>query len=513
MIQQQKNYLESTKLEQKTRDQEVYKWDDYLKKFVKVRIKITITPENSIIYWYDGVKLRQQLIFDDFRDLEILNNFEQIQYLQWKREYGKSNNKYCKCIAIWYGVILKFIYGYYKDGFKQGQWMMPFNNCSSQSYVCESGEFCNNLKCGRWNYIYKNKIIGGGSYDKKALKIGKWIELSDGFYDGSQVTYKGEYNNGKKVGLWEIWYKNVKGDQKNKFIGGGLYNEGSKQGKWVEIWEGFYDDSCVINSGIYRNNIKVGKWDIMTWIKQIGGGSYDEEGQGIKLGNWVEISDGFNRSSQIIYCGEYLNGRKVGRWDILYQQEFSNDKSKIGGGLYNEGGNGNKQGKWVEIWDKFSVNSEVTYIGVYKNGKKVGNWEIWNCDEGYKITKIGGGLYNESGDESKQGNWVEISEGFGYSAKTTYHGRYKEGQKFGRWDIKYNQKQIGGGSYDEEGQGMKLGNWIEISDGFRSSSQIIYEGRYKDGKKIGIWVEMKRECYSLSEKFKKIKEIEYDYDY
>ncbi|CAK67651.1 unnamed protein product (macronuclear) [Paramecium tetraurelia] len=55
-----------------------------------------------------------------------------------------------------------------------------------------------------------------------------------------------------------------------------------------------------------------------------GGGSYDEEGN--KLGNWVEVSEDFSEESQVTYVGVYNNGKKVGRWDIWYQEDDENIK-------------------------------------------------------------------------------------------------------------------------------------------------------------------------------------------
>ncbi|CAD8129360.1 unnamed protein product [Paramecium sonneborni] len=74
-------------------------------------------------------------------------------------------------------------------------------------------------------------------------------------------------------------------------------------------------------------SVKVGRWDIMyshlnkKEYKQIGGGSYNQEGNQKKIGKWIELDEGFyyNYYNQITYNGEYnMNGKKVGKWDILY---------------------------------------------------------------------------------------------------------------------------------------------------------------------------------------------------
>lgn len=40
----------------------------------------------------------------------------------------------------------------------------------------------------------------------------------------------------------------------------------------------------------------------------------------MKIGNWVEISDNYERGQEVIYSGKYENGKKVGNWDILFHQ-------------------------------------------------------------------------------------------------------------------------------------------------------------------------------------------------
>lgn len=59
----------------------------------------------------------------------------------------------------------------------------------------------------------------------------------------------------------------------------------------------------------------------------------------------------------------------------------------------------------------------------------------------------------------------------------------------------------GGGSYDEGGEGIKIGDWIEVHDEFIFGSEITYAGLYKNGIKVGTWVEKnKRHEQSLKEK-------------
>ncbi|CAD8131375.1 unnamed protein product [Paramecium sonneborni] len=100
---------------------------------------------------------------------------------------------------------------------------------------------------------------------------------------------------------------------------------------------------------------------------------YDEGGDGIKIGRQIELWEKFNDYSIVYFQGEYKNGRKVGRWDIYFKDYDLNFK-KIGGGSYDEKGNGIKNGIWNEINDCFKNSNLILDNGEYKNGKRIGTW-------------------------------------------------------------------------------------------------------------------------------------------
>ncbi|CAD8108647.1 unnamed protein product [Paramecium sonneborni] len=338
----------------------------------------------------------------------LLNNYDQIKYLKFEGQYGLDCKKFGKWKTIWNGEFLKELGGYYQTGLKQGLWKELIRNYQSLAKVYEKGVYLNGQKYGMGNYIYKNQNIGGGFYNEQFKKKGKWIELSEGFCNMSQITYKGEYHKSKKVGIWNIYFlKELISDVKFQEI-------------QLPNGEGTYD-----------------------------------EGGGIKIGNWIEVFDKFDNLTQVTYNGQYKNGNKVGKWDILFEEEV------IGGVTYDEKG-------------------ELLYNGNYKNGNKPGRWDI----------EHDGGSYDEQGEGIKLGKWIELSDSFKSGSEVIYKGEYKNGVKVGRWNIKYREKKIGGGSYDEKGQGINIGNWIEVIDGFSFGSEITYDGQYKNGIKVGTWVEM-----------------------
>ncbi|CAD8096279.1 unnamed protein product [Paramecium primaurelia] len=108
----------------------------------------------------------------------------------------------------------------------------------------------------------------------------------------------------------------------------------------------------------------------------------------------------------------------------------------------------------------------------------------------------GGGFYDDQG-YFKKGKWIELSDKFDYYSQVTYKGQYKNNKKIGSWVILWNWKdinqQIGNGLYDDQVEGdssIKVGIWIEQSDEFDRWSQIVNKGEYKNGRKIGKWVEI-----------------------
>ncbi|CAD8198457.1 unnamed protein product [Paramecium octaurelia] len=593
-----------------------------------VQTKVHLITENTgtKIYNKDGQILRQEKNKLGQKFEYEYKNLEQIKYLQFKGQYGVNGYRINQWDYFWKG---EYIGGglYNHLGQKVGNWIDLQENYREKQKIIEKGSYKEGQRFGFWNLYWNQHQIGGGSYsdDGQSMKIGKWIEISDGYEKYAKITYKGEYKRGKKVNMWETWFDNqlsksqyqiggglyddrgdaikigqwielndnfshdfqliyqgeyknsnkvgvwimkfggsymqdtkkiyisgggsydergycikigkwvelsakfcskwlvtFKGEYKNgkklvdgilhylelrcKIFGGGQYDEEGQQkkiGKWIELNDEFCDQFYVTNQGEYNNDHKVGKWNITIYSKSnrnecAGGGCYDQKGDGIKIGKWIELCDDFNKNRQIIYKGKYQNGQKAGKWDIFFVQKCGDEerKKKIGGGSYDDKGDGSKIGKWIELCDGFNIDKQITYKGKYQYGQKVGLWDVifnHRYGENEKKIKIGERLYDEKGDGYKIGKWIEICDQFKKDRQIIYKGEYKNERKIGRWgtfllDIQANQFYIGGGSYDEGGNGIKIGNWIELDDDYSYSCQEIYTGDYKNGIKVGIWV-------------------------
>ncbi|CAK74575.1 unnamed protein product (macronuclear) [Paramecium tetraurelia] len=454
--------------------------------------------------------LRCQNILDIQEEPQKLNNLEQIKYLNWVVECGQNKKRIGRWVATWNGEVLQEVGGKYKNGEKQGFWKEPISNYWAKAKAFEIGEYINNVKRGFWMFIYKDQEIGGGEYNQYGEKNGEWIELSEGFCNDSQVTYKGQYKNGIKIDKWKTFMVH---NGNKKMIGGGSYdNLGVKYGQWIDISKEFQADQFITYKGQYQNGRRVGQWNIFyseynlqddLIDELIGGGLYDKDAKGLKIGQWTDISKGFNNNSYVTYHGQYIIGQKVGRWNTYYrrskkkQDELMQNLYSItinsGGGLYDENGSGKKIENWIELADCFKDLSQVIYEGQYINGKKIGRWEIkYRSDDLHVFERIGGGQYDEVNLGMKVGNWIEISNEFNRTSQVMYYVTYKNGKKVGECKIMYKYDAsdlpslIGGGCYNEKGN--KIGQWADIFIGFKDQLQIIQQGKYKNGKKIGSWI-------------------------
>ncbi|CAD8068146.1 unnamed protein product [Paramecium sonneborni] len=491
---------------QNKKEYECFFFDNHLQRRIKMKYQIEFDKENKIthIYYEQIARLIRNF---SYMEPEIFNNLEKIKYLEWVGQYGKNFKKFPEWNVNWNGEFLQRVGGYYSQrGEKIGLWKELSKDYCSKVPLFEEGDYKNNKRTGRWNYIYKDQIMyqinlqfcGHGSYEK-GQKNGSWVELWEGFRHGSQIIYDGDYNrNGRRIGKWDIIYC-LPFEQEYKQIGGGSYDqqEGQKIGRWIELWEGFSNIAQVTYNGEYNTTgMKVGRWDIMCCLqneqeqKLIGGGVFKEDG--LKIGSWVELWEGYQHDNQITYKGEYnMDGMKVGRWDIMCCLQNEQEQKLIGGGVFKE--DGLKIGSWVELWEGYQHDNQITYKGEYNmDGMKVGRWDIMCCLQNEQEQKlIGGGVFKEDG--LKIGSWVELWEGYQHDNQITYKGEYNmDGMKVGRWDImcclqnEQEQKLIGGGVFKEDG--LKIGSWVELWEGYQHDNQITYKGEYNTtGMKEGKW--------------------------
>ncbi|CAD8119819.1 unnamed protein product [Paramecium sonneborni] len=252
----------------------------------KRKFNIIYTKNMEIKYTFeDGCIIRVDQIKDKSKKPDPLKNLEQIQFLQWIGQYSKNNQKTGKWQATWKCEILETVGGLYsEEGKKNGFWKELFKNYQTFCEVYEIGEYVNDEKIGNWKYIFAGKAIGGGIY-QNGKKNGNWTELSDNFNNLSQVTNCGEYKLDTKIGRWEIYSRKDR-----------------------------YSYLLLFYIFLFR-----------------GEGEYNKDG--LKNGKWVELSEDFSQdifqSNEVIYEGNYINDKKNGLWNELKRKNFKSEFQKI----------------------------------------------------------------------------------------------------------------------------------------------------------------------------------------
>ncbi|CAD8214087.1 unnamed protein product [Paramecium octaurelia] len=179
----------------------------------------------------------------------------------------------------------------------------------------------------------------------------------------------------------------------------------------------------------------------------------------------------------------------------MYREHSRYKFQLIGGGSYGDKLNQIKQGKWAELQDQFQFFSNIIYYGEFKNGIKVGRWNIYfQVCSNYQFKFIGGGTYDYGCQGKKVGKWTLSNNGYFFGSQITLNGKYMYGKKVGRWDIFFKHfgqgqeyvrnQQIGGGIYQNKGEDVKVGYWIELWERFDSIHNVILNGEYKMVKRL-----------------------------
>ncbi|CAD8197925.1 unnamed protein product [Paramecium octaurelia] len=505
---------------------------DIMGKFpIKEKFKIIKTNTSDLLIVKEsGIIIRSEMLFYQQDDIPINFILRQIHSFQWVGNY-EEKKKVGTWSAKWNNQALLGVGGQYcNKGKKQGLWKEIFKNYSEKSQVYEEGLYKDDLRVAIWNIFYENNRM---YYLQKFNQCQWWrvlqrarvedwsmvgveqhilmVNFTQSILDSltcsdNQLLYFGEYLNGQKINSWESLKKrlpiflNLNGCKK-------------KQNQPFEILQIINNKSSKQRSaqisycGEYRGDKKFGVWDFyyQTFCnrpsKLIGGGVYDE--QGCKTGKWVEPCEQFTSNCWLFFEGQYRNGIKVGKWEISCQKEEKTDTEteKIGYGLYDD--QGLKEGVWLELDDSFcSSYREVIYQGDYWKNHKIGKWEIKYKRKPYSLFEpIAGGSFDEQGQ--KIGVWRELTERFSSLNELIYQGQYDRGVKIGQWEILFRSSfrnsfdNIGcGGSFNQAN--LKNGMWIEQDDDFSECNTILHIGQYQDGLKVGCWNQEKLKDSSLN---------------
>ncbi|CAD8125623.1 unnamed protein product [Paramecium sonneborni] len=272
---------------------------------------------------------------------------------------------------------------------------------------------------------------GGGEYDLNGLKQDQWYDLIKHFSNSNQLILIGNYSINRLQGQFKIQYRDTfEANSEFELIGQGFIQKGKKEGYFIEVGNNFSEICQIQFRGNYEEGIKEGKWEILfrnykneSFI-QIGGGSFQK---GTKINQWIDVDEEFCRFRQIIFKLQYKCGIKSGPCEILFKDLEKENFQIIGQGEYNQ--NGLKDNQWVEPNEGFWKNFQIFNEGSYQNGIKINQWYIKREME--RITIIEQGQYNQQG--KRHGFWCEfVNKGF-KNFIINIRGNYEDGKKVGNW--------------------------------------------------------------------------------
>ena len=362
---------------------------------------------------------------------KIFNYIKEIEKFKLIEYNKKLQNKLNINLTEYQTISGKYIIFETKE---KGREYNAYNNC-----VIFEGEYLNKKRNGKGKEYYYNDLIFEGEY-KNGKRNGKGKE-----YDLGNLIFEGEYLNGKKWNGIGYYNKNQKSNQKcndnkSKFFDSSFEKEVNN--KIYEIINGTglvkeYFDNNLIFEGEYKYGERNGK------------------------------GKEYNRNGNVIYIGEYLNGK---RWNgkgfdtknnNIYElkkgqgyvkEYYLNNKIKF----ECEFVNGEKNGKGKEYY----INDKLEFDGEYKDGKRHGK----------------GKEYDYNGNLIFEGNFLYNNKYIGkeyIKGKLEYKGEYLLNKK---WN---------GEGYDENGNlAYKIKNGTGVIK-YYANNQLIFEGFWKKGKKDG----------------------------
>ncbi|CAD8100894.1 unnamed protein product [Paramecium sonneborni] len=340
-----------------------------------------------------------------------------------------------------------------------------------------------------------------GNFDEFELKQGIWSELITSSNKKHRLIFIGEYKGGKKIGKWIIKTAIYSNDDQKEPKGGEYDSEGQKIGKWREPIINSKQDCLIYQDGEYKSDKKIGYWKFQQNIKiqhrvdkdkydTIGKGNYNENGE--KIGLWMEFCENFKDDSQIIFEGNYQNGKKFGKWISKYRYCEDQEFQEIGGGNFNE--EGVKIGYWKELIQNFSDTNQIILKVNYLEGKIYGQVQIeFRKSQGISFTQmfiknliqIVAKVFITCLKKKLEFGliYMMILETFvKQSQKESI--RMEQDKDIGIFTLENFMKKsfLKCGNVEN---GVKNGKWIEIDSQFCRSRQIIKKVKYVKGKKVG----------------------------
>jgi len=396
----------------------------------------------------------------------------------------------------------KLLQGHKKDGVDTGRW----KEWASGGYTYEYGYGPDGPDAGRQGeYVTRDpdgNVTSKGQY-KDGKRVGKWSYVSafgdrteynyseDGLYDGDylvtdkdgKVRTSGRYKDGKAVGHWTMTtlglYEVIdwKSAADLDVVVEGDFVDGKRDGEWKVTFEG-----ALIAAGAYKNGLRDGTWQYY----HVGGGlgaNADYKG-GLLDGQWEE----FNDQGAVTFRSQYKNGKRAGEYTAYYPdgtiQTHGNFAVVLGVSLH------------VGDWDTFNEAGELIERSAYDGngdykGKLTREAPLEEVPEGVVIDP-----------EKPNGIWLTYPVG---SDVYTQRMRVINGEGAGLFEQYYSDGTLGvkgqvtGGAregawsyYYADGKLKETANFSANAlngeyNRYRTDGTLAESGSYTAGKKSGSW--------------------------
>ena len=419
---------------------------------------------------------------------------------KWVNYY---KNTKIKSLGFWKDALLDSTWMFYdsngililKENYKKNKKEGVIISYDSTGNMIKKNYYKNGIKEGKEIIYFKgtNKIEKENNYNKNqkngtCLKydtLGNIISILD--FNMGIINKKEEINRldneGKKHGVWKMFYENRKIKIEENFFHGqkdGFKKVYDKKGRIDEIknYKKGIENNIEISNGVKTSLINIKKGYMLGVLKK-------GKKQGLfkvfdTTGNQIKIN--YFKSDTLIYEGEYdqLNN-KDGSW-IYYWPNGKIMKK----GRYSKN---NKNGEWNYYFE----NGILQQKGSFSKNKPNGNWQWWYIN----------------GKKRRQEEYINGKENgliieYDTNGLVITKGEYFYGEREGDWEYKIND-------FKEKGKyigGMKTGLWKttytstnktkfkgEYINDIPIGKHISYysngvkkeEGKYKNGEKNGEW--------------------------
>ncbi len=311
------------------------------------------------------------------------------------------------------------------------------------------------------------------------------------YHKNGEISKEGNILNGKKSGNWRF-YDNYGVLEKEE-----NYFKGKKDGQFT-----IYDKKRRIKFGSYRNN------KVYEYTNQIFSDNRLERieryREGKKHGIWEFFSKLFNREnikfrngkkhglSETISNGGvttqtfYKNGVKHGNYKILQTFLSSSDK-ELEIGLYKEG---KKHGQWSKFIYEYE-NKKIIESYTYKNGKLEGECFFWfsSYKDLFNVKRGSDMFYENVYDQLKKMNLLDYIMNCKYTNKirnTKVSINFKNNKLHGPSTVHITNQNVRSGNLIEVNfkDGKKHGSFNFFTTSFKKIREINYKNGKLDGKSL-----------------------------